>query len=108
MTRRRRHGCTYEPWFKTYESMVRRASGKHHSPCYANVDMDPSWRSDPAAFGRWAIANGYSPGLTIDRIDPGRGYWPDNCRWLPLAENVRRSHVSSPRAHGEDGRFISR
>jgi hypothetical protein len=49
-------------------------------------------------FYEWAIANGYQEGLSIDRIDPEGNYQPDNCHWITVAENTRKSNVRDPRA----------
>ena len=40
-------------------------------------------------FQSWAIENGYSDNLTIDRIDTEGDYEPLNCRWVTLAEQQR-------------------
>lgn len=38
-------------------------------------------------FKAWAEANGYQPGLEIDRIDGSKHYTPDNLRWVTREEN---------------------
>lgn len=38
------------------------------------------------SFMNWALSHGYQDGLTIDRIDVGKGYSPDNCRWVTRKE----------------------
>lgn len=44
------------------------------------------WRHNYKAFYDWAMANGYSDDLTIDRINNNRNYDPSNCRWATMKE----------------------
>lgn len=39
------------------------------------------WLNDFSAFHEWAISNGYSDKLTIDRENCNGNYEPSNCRW---------------------------
>lgn len=48
------------------------------------------WKDDFEAFLEWAINNGYSDYLTIDRIDSSCDYEPRNCRWITQEENSAR------------------
>lgn len=52
------------------------------------------WLSDYYAFQEWALLNGYSPDLQIDRIDNNRGYEPENCRFVTASVNVRNRRKS--------------
>lgn len=50
------------------------------------ITVCEEWQSDFMAFYEWAMKNGYSDSLTIDRIDNDKGYSPDNCRWITIEE----------------------
>ena len=40
-------------------------------------------------FYNWAINNGYSDGLTIERINVDGNYCPENCMWIPMKEQYK-------------------
>lgn len=58
------------------------------------IEVNKEWRESFKAFEIWALTNGYKEGLTIDRIDPDGDYCPENCRWVTMSENSKRSRHS--------------
>lgn len=55
------------------------------------IKVCDEWQNDFLSFYNWAMSNGYSDILTIDRINNDDGYYPENCRWATYAEqNLNR------------------
>jgi len=57
------------------------------------IGVCDDWRNGFVAFFHWATENGYRDDLTIDRLDVDKHYAPDNCRWIPMSENCRRTRA---------------
>ena len=52
------------------------------------ITVCPEWMNSFEAFKLWAIANGYSSELSIDRIDNDGDYCPNNCRWATTKQQA--------------------
>lgn len=53
------------------------------------ITMCDEWRNNYPEFRDWALLNGYSKGLELDRENNSGPYSPDNCRWITHAENMK-------------------
>ena len=104
----RTHGMSRTRIFKNWAAMKQRCENPN-STSYKDygakgISVCREWH-DFWNFYSWAISNGYSDGLTIDRKDNSKGYFPDNCRWATRAEQNR----NTTRTHRIEcnGRFIT-
>ena len=74
-------------------NMIRRCTEYDNDYVRRGIKVCEEW-SEPGGNGykrfiNWADKAGYKPGLSIDRIDNDKGYYPDNCRWSTPAEQQR-------------------
>lgn len=86
-------GHLYAIW-----SAMRNRCMSPQNKCYKNygargIKIYEEWDYYPA-FRKWALANGYKDGLTLDRKNSDGDYTPENCRWLPMSVNVKRRKVN--------------
>lgn len=58
------------------------------------ISICDEWLKDFDEFADWAKANGYSDGLSIDRIDNDGNYEPSNCRWITKREQNRNKRTN--------------
>jgi hypothetical protein len=99
--RRECHGESKTPLWKAWNAMLQRCCNQR-CPAFRwygakGVRVCPEWLRF-TRFKAWALANGYEPGLTIDRKDSAGNYEPGNCRWITKSENcsgTARWHVTA-------------
>ena len=53
------------------------------------IKICDDWLYSYTSFREWALSNGYTENLTIDRVNPDGNYCPENCRWATMAEQNR-------------------
>lgn len=53
------------------------------------IEICNEWRDSFELFYDWAVKNGYSKNLTIDRIEVDRNYEPSNCRFISMKDQNR-------------------
>lgn len=88
----RRHGLSYTPEYRVWQTMVHRCTSPT-SPAYADyggrgITVCERWLNSPQAFVD-DMGPRPSPKHEIDRRDNDRGYSPDNCRWVLRKVNDR-------------------
>ena len=73
-----------------YTGMIDRCYGRI-LPAYEGITVCDEWLGYQGKlnFRDWALANGFEPGLTLDRIDSTKGYYPENCQWVSLSYNTK-------------------
>lgn len=91
-----KHGFSNHKLYFVLQGMIERCTNSNHR-AYCRygargISVCDEWIKDKNSFFTWAINNGYQEGLSIDRIDNDKGYYPDNCRWTTDSEQNINKH----------------
>lgn len=93
-----KHGLSHTKLHSRWRNIKERCYNPKN-PCYKHyggrgIAMCDEWKNDFMAFYSWAMENGYTDELTVDRIDYNKGYSPQNCRlvgWVEQQNNKRNN-----------------
>ena len=107
--KRRKHGMCNTPTYKTWQSMISRCSDpKNSSYKYygaKGITVCQSWRESFTAFLQ---DMGMRPiGMTLDRINNGKGYFKENCLWSTYEDQANNRSTNVMVMHCGEKRTIS-
>lgn len=79
-----------EKLYRVWGTMKSRCNNpKHDKYKYygaKGVKVCELWTNSYAEFRKWSYENGYADGMSIERLDNGKGYCPENCTYIPLKD----------------------
>ena len=92
------HGGSHTRLYSIWKSMKSRCYCPNWKPysLYGarGITVCDEWK-DYNNFKQWAMSNGYTDELTLERNDVNGNYCPNNCKWVTMNEqsnNKRSSH----------------
>ncbi len=90
-----RHGLCHSKLHYMYDNMVKRcytpSANRYDRYGGRGITVCDEWKNNRSSFYEWALSNKWREGLSLDRIDIDGHYCPDNCRFIPLAQQANNT-----------------
>lgn len=90
------HNMSSTRLYRVWRGMLDRCTNKKNKSFInygaRGISVCQQWR-DPVVFMLWALKNGYSLGLEIDRKNNTGNYEPSNCRFITKLENLKNTSL---------------
>jgi hypothetical protein len=84
------HPQLYGVWLEMRRRCTNTKAQNYRNYGGRGISISSVW-SNPVVFVEWALANGWAPGLHLDRINNNGNYEPANCRFItPTMNNLNR------------------
>ena len=91
-------------WYSMNQRCKRKTVNGYRYYGGKGIKVCEEW-SDYSNFNKWALSNGWRPGLSIDRINPNKDYCPQNCRWVDF--RVQNNNKTNTRRFEFQGRMLT-
>lgn len=96
-----KHGMRNTKLYSIWESMRKRCYDVNHDSYEhygkSGITVFEEWNNNSSSFFKWAESNGYRDGLSLDRICNGKGYYPDNCRFINKTSQGLNKNITTIR-----------
>ena len=105
--RNTKHGLANTGLYRTWRNIKNRTLNPKHKQYNdyggRGITICEEWKNDFVPFYNWAMSNGYSDELSIDRIDNDGNYEPSNCRWTTSSIQNRNQRIRKDNKTGYKG-----